>query len=102
MVTDATLAALEKAKRERPERPRIRISSTFFFHLSPQELIAPLPELEERRKQVMGESDVSSKYESMYVGELVQRCVTLHKHHTYALLMRRTSCRELQHIALMA
>lgn len=75
VVTDATLAALEKARFMKPDRPHIRISSTFFYHLSPQELIAPLPELEERRKQVVGDVDVQQKYEKMYVGELVQRSV---------------------------
>lgn len=102
VATDATLAALYKAKELRPDRPRIRISSTFFYHLSPQELIAPLPELEERRKQVMGDVDVHRKYEKMYVGELVQRCDistisgSLHQADT------RRSCRELQAISLMA
>lgn len=91
VVTDATLAAMERARKERPERPMIRISSTFFYHLSAQEMISPLAELADRRRQVLSaaqsntekvEEEVKQKYQAMYVGELVQR--------------------ELQHIALMA
>jgi hypothetical protein len=85
--TDATLAAMEGQRSTNPDRPLIRISSTFFYHLSPEEQIEPLPELEERRKMVLSQdksfqSGEKTVYPKMYVGELVQR--------------------ELQHISLMA
>jgi len=85
--TDATLASMARRRASNPERPLCRISSTFFYHLSPHELIAPLPELEARRQEVLnadltGNAASKEEYPEMYVGELVQR--------------------ELQHIALMA
>lgn len=96
---EATLAAMERIRQNTPDRPLIRISSTFFYHLSPDELIEPLPELESRRQEVLkvsadgedaadgGKTSKSSalqtqEYPRMYVGELVER--------------------ELQHISLMA
>lgn len=70
---------MERRRVEHPDRPLIRISSTFFYHLSPQEEIEPLPQLAERRREILGVIDRESAaklavtYPRMYVGELVQR-----------------------------
>lgn len=71
--TDGTIAAIERSKRETPDRPLYRISSTFFYHLSPQEFIKPLEELEARRQSTISTDRKPVNYEGMYVGELVQR-----------------------------
>lgn len=80
----ATLAAMERQKQENPGRPLVRISSTFFYHLSPEELIEPLPELEHRRVEFFAkdtQNTVQQKaYPRMAVGELVQRWRASHLH----------------------
>ncbi|KAL7419225.1 hypothetical protein Q5752_006062 [Cryptotrichosporon argae] len=67
---DATLAAIERRKASHPDRPLIRISSTFFWHLSPDYHLAADPGLRARAEARFGEQ---REYGAMPVGEQVQR-----------------------------
>lgn len=71
VVNDATLQAMERRRREAPERPLIRISSTFFWHLASDIELKPLPELVKKTQAFAGE-DVT-EYPAMKVGEQVSR-----------------------------
>ncbi|KZT75093.1 Clavaminate synthase-like protein [Daedalea quercina L-15889] len=90
VVNEATLQAVEHRKAQRPERPLIRISSTFFWHLSSDYDLAPLPSLSARAKALGADTinlgkvdpDEETIYEPMKVGQQVQN--------------------ELRHIALLA
>ncbi|KIP12538.1 hypothetical protein PHLGIDRAFT_27334 [Phlebiopsis gigantea 11061_1 CR5-6] len=88
VVNTATLQAIERRKTSVPDRPLIRISSTFFWHLSSDFDLAPIPTLQERAIQAranlvnLGKVDEETQYEPMKVGQQVQN--------------------ELKHIALMA
>ncbi|KAI9060553.1 Clavaminate synthase-like protein [Trametes sanguinea] len=90
VVNDATLQAIERRKVEDPDRPLIRISSTFFWHLSSDYDLAPIPALQERARALKADAinlgkvdlDEEAVYEPMKVGQQVQN--------------------ELRHIALMA
>lgn len=78
VISSATMKAIARSRAETPDRPLIRISSTFFYHLSANEEIEPLTELEERRRIVLEQEKNNLKkaeYPKMFVGELVQRCV---------------------------
>jgi len=79
VVNSATLA-----KQTLPGRPRIRISSTFFWHLNSDFDLAPLPALAARARELepLKIDDQAMQYPAMKVGEQVQN--------------------ELRHIALMA
>ncbi|KAK7465392.1 hypothetical protein VKT23_005370 [Stygiomarasmius scandens] len=89
VVNDKTTTVIEKRKSETPDRPLIRISSTFFWHLSSDYQLTPIPSLQKRANAIRAEMLNIGKYviedpdyASMKVGEQVQR--------------------ELKHIALMA
>jgi len=89
VVNDQTLAAMEKRKVEFPDRPLIRISSTFFWHLSSDYDLFPIPALKDkaailrsRNLQVGLDEGDEVEYEPMKVGQQVRN--------------------ELKHIALMA
>ncbi|KAF8585134.1 Clavaminate synthase-like protein [Ramaria rubella] len=89
VVNDATLDALSLRVVTHPGRPHIRISSTFFWHLSSDFDLAPIPKLTEEASRHEGacQSQLSNGikppvYETMKVGHQVQN--------------------ELRHIALMA
>ncbi len=107
-----------------PSRPQIRISSTFFWHLSSDYDLAPLPGLGEKaRKHGRVSGDQQSLhddldvvvYHNMKVGHQVQRYAVrsvscklpmdaysiAHDVNAY-LSMFSTSSSELKHIALMA
>lgn len=81
VVNSATLAAMERRRREKPDRPLIRISSTFFWHLSSDFDLVPIPELAERARAIDGAAAAAAGgdrgkvpvYEAMKVGEQVQR-----------------------------
>ncbi|KDQ63209.1 hypothetical protein JAAARDRAFT_370974 [Jaapia argillacea MUCL 33604] len=81
---------IQRRKRENPDRPLIRISSTFFWHLSSDYDLVPIPSLADRAKAIRAnEFDLGKMveveeplYEPMKVGQQVQN--------------------ELRHIALMA
>lgn len=67
---------IERVKSE-GTRPVIRISSTFFWHLSSDYDLAPIPELESRRdeirKEVGEESAALPDYPLLKVGTQVQK-----------------------------
>ena len=82
VVNDATLSTIEKRRVENPERPLVRISSTFFYHLASDFDLVPIPELLERARLVREEQarlgrDEGSvvEYRAMKVGEQVQEYV---------------------------
>ncbi|KAL2150495.1 hypothetical protein VTH82DRAFT_7058 [Thermothelomyces myriococcoides] len=89
VVNERTLQVIEERRARLPDRPLIRISSTFFWHLSSDYDLVPIPELAERAKLVraqqfdLGRDEGEEvEYPPMKVGEQVQN--------------------ELKHIALMA
>ncbi|KAI0536165.1 hypothetical protein GGR58DRAFT_476297 [Xylaria digitata] len=89
VVNDATLATIARRKAESPDRPLVRISSTFFYHLASDFDLVPIPALAERARAVRAEQaglgrdeGEAAEYRAMKVGEQVQE--------------------ELKHIALMA
>ncbi|KAF8600875.1 Clavaminate synthase-like protein [Ceratobasidium sp. AG-I] len=82
VVSEATLGAMERMKTEHPTRPLIRISSTFFWHLSSDFDLTPIPELAEAATLKNALDEERTTYEPMKVGTQVQN--------------------ELKHIALMA
>ncbi|KAJ3750742.1 hypothetical protein DFH05DRAFT_1468410 [Lentinula detonsa] len=89
VVNDQTLQVVERRNVENPGRPLIRISSTFFWHLSSDYDLIPIPSLVERAEaldvaQIQLRGYVTDKpvYPPMKVGQQVQN--------------------ELKHIALMA
>ncbi|KAF2973253.1 hypothetical protein GQX73_g267 [Xylaria multiplex] len=89
VVNDATLATIARRKTESPDRPLVRISSTFFYHLASDFDLVPIPALAERARAVRAEQaglgrdeGEAADYRAMKVGEQVQE--------------------ELKHIALMA
>jgi hypothetical protein len=67
-----------------PDRPLIRISSTFFWHLSADYDLVPIPSLRERAKAIradsvnLGKLDIEDEgeYEPMKVGKQVQKYVS--------------------------
>ncbi|KAI0278161.1 hypothetical protein BGY98DRAFT_1089650 [Russula aff. rugulosa BPL654] len=82
VVNEPTLAAIQRRKVEFPDRPLIRISSTFFWHLSSDYDLVPIPSLAERasrgkiRSKDQGLSIEDSEdtiYEPMKVGQQVQK-----------------------------
>ncbi|KAJ9119684.1 hypothetical protein QFC22_003394 [Naganishia vaughanmartiniae] len=68
--TEGTLKAMEKFKAETPERPLWRISSTFFYHLSPDYELHALPPLKAEAEKRFGPQD---EYGSMSVANQVKR-----------------------------
>ncbi|KZW00552.1 Clavaminate synthase-like protein [Exidia glandulosa HHB12029] len=76
VVNERTISTIERRKQEHPDRPLIRISSTFFWHLNSDYDLRPLETLSGK------EADAETAYPAMKVGEQVQM--------------------ELRHIALMA
>lgn len=91
VVNELTLATIQRRKVEFPDRPLIRISSTFFWHLSSDYDLAPIPSLAKRASDAKIQSkdqglsiedSEDTTYEPMKVGQQVQN--------------------ELKHIELMA
>ncbi|KAK1756522.1 hypothetical protein QBC47DRAFT_413064 [Echria macrotheca] len=89
VVNEKTVEVIEQRKRDFPERPLIRISSTFFWHLSSDFDLVPIPSLVEKARELRAENfnlgrdeGDEVEYPAMKVGEQVQS--------------------ELKHIALMA
>lgn len=52
VVNEATLAAMERRRRESPDRPQVRISSTLFWHLNSDHDLAPVEKLQRRAREV--------------------------------------------------
>lgn len=77
VVNEATVRAIEERKQNAPERPMIRISSTFFWHLNSDYDLVPIPELAERAAALSKANDEDSPpvYQPMKVGAQVQKCV---------------------------
>lgn len=80
IVNDQTMATIERRKAQFADRPLIRISSTFFWHLSSDFDLTPLPELADRAKQLrleqmnLGRDEGDEvEYPAMKVGQQVQR-----------------------------
>ncbi|TFL03547.1 hypothetical protein BDV98DRAFT_564389 [Pterulicium gracile] len=89
VVNDATVEVINKRKESFADRPLVRISSTFFWHLSSDFDLSPIPELAQRAQALhidqakLGVKEaIPAVYEPMKVGRQVQN--------------------ELKHIALMA
>lgn len=89
VVNERTRDVIAQRKVDHPDRPLVRISSTFFWHLGSDYDLAPVPELVKKAKTVreeqaeLGRNEGSeAEYLPMKVGDLVQR--------------------ELKHIALLA
>lgn len=88
VVNEKTVSVIEARRVQFPDRPLIRISSTFFWHLSSDYDLAPIPELGARTQAIkeeqarLGKDEEQTVYEPMKVGQQVQN--------------------ELKHIALMA
>ncbi|UNI22342.1 hypothetical protein JDV02_008238 [Purpureocillium takamizusanense] len=88
-VNEKTVETIEKRKRDFPDRPLVRISSTLFWHLNSDFDLAPVPALAERAQQVRDEQaklgrdeGAAASYPPIKVGHQVEG--------------------ELRHIALMA
>ncbi|VDC01950.1 unnamed protein product [Peniophora sp. CBMAI 1063] len=91
VVNASTVETIERRKIEFPERPLVRISSTFFWHLSSDYDLSPISSLARRAKELRlmdknlgssaAEDDEEVEYTPMKVGQQVQN--------------------ELKHIALM-
>lgn len=80
VVNERTLEVIEDRRARFPDRPLVRISSTFFWHLSSDYDLAPIPALEEKAKSVRAQQFNLGKdegeevqYPPMKVGEQVQR-----------------------------
>ncbi|QRW09117.1 2OG-Fe(II) oxygenase family protein [Ceratobasidium sp. AG-Ba] len=82
VVNEGTLGAMERTQAQHPTRPLIRISSTFFWHLSSDYDLVPIPQLAEAASTKNALDEEKAIYEPMKVGTQVQM--------------------ELKHIALMA
>ncbi|KAL2755444.1 hypothetical protein ACRALDRAFT_1033207 [Sodiomyces alcalophilus JCM 7366] len=89
VVNAKTMETIQRRRQQFPDRPLVRISSTFFWHLSSDYDLAPVPQLAERARQVRAQQFNLGKdegeevdYLPMKVGHQVQE--------------------ELKHIELMA
>lgn len=83
VVNEQTMDVIARRKVENPDRPLVRISSTFFWHLSSDHDLVPVPELVEKAKKVREEQVALGRdegreveYQPMKVGEQVQRYVS--------------------------
>jgi hypothetical protein len=63
---------MERMRTEHPTRPLIRISSTFFWHLSSDFDLAPIPQLAEVAATKNALDEDKATYEPMKVGTQVQ------------------------------
>ena len=82
VITDATVATIARRKVEFPDRPLVRISSTFFWHLASDFDLVPVPALAQRALELRAKSfDLGTdegeevEYPEMKVGEQVSRLV---------------------------
>lgn len=83
VVNERTVQVIADRRERFPNRPLIRISSTFFWHLSSDEELKPVPALAERARVVRAEQFNLGKdegeevqYPPMKVGEQVQEYVS--------------------------
>lgn len=82
VVNSSTLNTVAARRREHPDRPLVRISSTFFWHLSSDYDLAPIPALAARARDVraanfdLGRDEGDEvEYAIMKVGQQVQKQV---------------------------
>jgi isopenicillin N synthase-like dioxygenase len=80
VVNEATIDTIERRKASFPDRPLVRISSTFFWHLSSDFDLVPIPKLADEAKALRAEQFNLGKdegreveYPPMKVGQQVQR-----------------------------
>ncbi len=80
VVNQATVDTIERRSTDFPDRPLVRISSTFFWHLSSDYDLTPIPALADAAHRVridqvnLGKDEGEEvKYPPMKVGEQVQR-----------------------------
>lgn len=80
VVNDATLKTVSLRRENFPDRPLVRISSTFFWHLSSDYDLTPIPALADQAKAVraknfdLGRDEGEEvEYEAMKVGQQVQK-----------------------------
>lgn len=80
VVNEKTIETIERRKSAFPDRPLVRISSTFFWHLASDFDLDPIPELAEKAKALrleqlnLGRDEGDEvHYPGMKVGEQVQR-----------------------------
>lgn len=79
-MNDQTIGVIERRKVEVPDRPLVRISSTFFWHLSSDFDLAPILSLAEESRKAKAEQfnlgkdeDEEVVYPAMKVGQQVQK-----------------------------
>ncbi|KAL1863083.1 hypothetical protein VTK73DRAFT_6445 [Phialemonium thermophilum] len=79
VVNEATLEAVARRRAEAPDRPLVRISSTFFWHLASDYDLVPVPALAEKAARVREEQRRLGRdegeepvYPAMKVGQQVQ------------------------------
>ena len=82
VVNEKTVEVIESRKAQFPNRPLVRISSTFFWHLSSDFDLTPIPSLVDKAKELRAEQfnlgrdeGDEVEYPPMKVGEQVQRYV---------------------------
>lgn len=80
VVNGQTIETVERRARELPDRPLVRISSTFFWHLSSDFDLTPRPELAARARELrleqlnLGRDEGEEvEYPAMKVGQQVQK-----------------------------
>lgn len=90
VVNDGTLATMARRAVEYPDRPRIRISSTFFWTLASDFDLVPIPALEERARAVRAQQlnlgrdeGAPVVYRPMKVGQQVEEYVCLFFLHSF-------------------
>lgn len=78
-VNEQTIQTMERRKKENPDRPLIRISSTLFWHLNSDFDLAPVPALADRAVRLREEQERLGRdegrvaeYPAMKVGHQVQ------------------------------
>ncbi|KAL1900121.1 hypothetical protein Sste5346_002429 [Sporothrix stenoceras] len=83
VVNEKTQAVVASRKAAEPDRPAIRISSTFFWHLASDVDLAPLPALAEKAQALRADKlaqgldeGAAVQYAPMKVGQQVQKWVT--------------------------
>ncbi len=76
------IQVIEQRKTTHPDRPLVRISSTFFWHLSSDYDLAPLPALADRARTIRASEDnlgsaedENTLYPPMKVGQQVSKYV---------------------------
>ncbi|KAI9163694.1 hypothetical protein HJFPF1_05316 [Paramyrothecium foliicola] len=79
VVNERTVETIERRKKEFPDRPLVRISSTMFWHLNSDFDLAPIPELKEKARALRADQfnlgrdeGKEAEYPPMKVGHQVQ------------------------------